>query len=295
MANRPVQPAGSRAALGEATGGKCPGDMPVTASSQTLAAPGAEGEDAVVDFRPATATRLARSRALAESRRAERLFNANEPREGMARLAISLRRQPADPLAATRLAAALLQREWARPLFELGPHAGQVLQTAWSPDGAVILTAGADGQLRAWDAAGGAALPGSWIHGPAACLWLAWSAAGASAGFTAATVARGAVREEVFYNVPGHRLGDLYASPNWPAAPRRFSGEGRGFSLPHARRPTAWAAIGQPSRLHCSSLGSTTTSSSRSTGQPKRRRSSARAAWRMLRIFCAPTPMSIRW
>jgi hypothetical protein len=44
-------------------------------------------------------------------------------------------------------------------------------------------------------------------------------AAGASAGFTAATTARGTLREEVFYGVHGHRLGELYLDAKWPSAP----------------------------------------------------------------------------
>jgi len=126
-----------------------------------------------------TAERLLDELTLSDHRRTEQVFDSNEPREAMAHLATSLRRRPADRLAATRLAAALIQRVWPRPVAELGPHEGHVLQAAWSPDGGLILTADAGGHLRAWNGATGAAWPGGeWRHGPAECYWLKWSADG---------------------------------------------------------------------------------------------------------------------
>lgn len=124
------------------------------------------------------AGRLLHELVLAENRGAELLFSANEAREAMARLAGTLRRSPGDALAATRLAAALTQRVWARPLIEVGRQDGQILHADWSPDGRVVVTADEKGALRLWDVATGDALAGEWRHGPEPCHWLGWSADG---------------------------------------------------------------------------------------------------------------------
>lgn len=97
---------------------------------------------------------------------AQTLFAANEPRDALAFLARTLRREPANRPATARLVAGLIQRRWPRPLFQLGNHPGYVLRTAWSPDGSTILTAGDDGVIRAWSAATGQRRTNTWTVTP---------------------------------------------------------------------------------------------------------------------------------
>ncbi len=93
-------------------------------------------------------TRLADTVGLLELERAESFFRDGDAGLGVAHLAATLRRDPANRIAASRLVSALIHRNWA--LHDSPPlaHLERVVSARFSPDGENVLTASWDGSAR---------------------------------------------------------------------------------------------------------------------------------------------------
>jgi WD40 repeat protein/serine/threonine protein kinase len=93
-----------------------------------------------------------------ELERAEGFFRAGDAALGSAHLAAILRRDPSNPIVASRLLSALLHRSWA---LRIGPpmtHAQAAETVFFSPDGRHLLSASSDATAKIWDVATGKAI-----------------------------------------------------------------------------------------------------------------------------------------
>jgi eukaryotic-like serine/threonine-protein kinase len=97
----------------------------------------------------------------------DELLRANDPAMTLARLARLLRWNPTNSVAAERLMALLVQRDFAFPLMPALQHDGPVTATEFSPDGRLIVTASQDGTARLWDASSGQPVGTPMRHGAA--------------------------------------------------------------------------------------------------------------------------------
>ena len=92
--------------------------------------------------------RLADTVSLLELERAEGIFRAGDAGLGVAHLAATLRRDPANRIAANRLVSALLHRTWNLPESRPGQHTERVVSARFSPDQQHVLSASWDGTAQ---------------------------------------------------------------------------------------------------------------------------------------------------
>ena len=95
------------------------------------------------DFQNAN-VRLADTVSLLELERAENFFRDGDAGRGVAQLAATLRRDPANRIAASRLVSALMHRNWAAPDSIAAQHAERIVSARFSPDSENVLTASWD-------------------------------------------------------------------------------------------------------------------------------------------------------
>jgi eukaryotic-like serine/threonine-protein kinase len=93
---------------------------------------------------------LQESVTILELQRAEQSFHSGDANMGLAQLAVVLRRDPSNHIAAERILSALLHRNWVLPVGEILRHPSFVSSVAFSPDGQNLATACEDGYARVW-------------------------------------------------------------------------------------------------------------------------------------------------
>ena len=87
-----------------------------------------------------------------------------KPAEGLAYLASSLRHDPKNQAAQTRLVSMLASRAWMVPVGSPLKHSGNVVKVVFSPDGKFVLTASYDGTATLWNAKTGEKIRGMGKH-----------------------------------------------------------------------------------------------------------------------------------
>jgi WD40 repeat protein/serine/threonine protein kinase len=97
-------------------------------------------------------SRLADTVSVLELRRAEGLFRSGDSSMALAQLAVLLRRDPSNHIAAARIISALTYRNWVLPGSDPLPHPGFVSCLGSSRSGRYLVTGCADGFVRVWDA-----------------------------------------------------------------------------------------------------------------------------------------------
>lgn len=113
----------------------------------------------------------------AENTRADDLFGSAQPREAMALLAQTLRRDSDNAYAQHRIVAALTQRSWARLEREF-PTPIPLSQIAWSPNGSNLVSAGPSGAVHLWEASRGPDPVPRWTQPPGPVRSLGYSPSG---------------------------------------------------------------------------------------------------------------------
>lgn len=114
-----------------------------------------------------------------EWRRTVQLLSESDRSPGLAHLARMLRRDPANPMLASMAISALEQSRLATPVARSIIHGKNIiiLQARLSPDAQRIVTAGADGTARLWDAETSSPVGSIMQHG-GVVRWVAFSADG---------------------------------------------------------------------------------------------------------------------
>ncbi|MCW5560114.1 MAG: hypothetical protein KIT22_20035, partial [Verrucomicrobiae bacterium] len=95
---------------------------------------------------------------------AEEMFHRGDTRQALGNLVRVLREDPHDNLAANRLMSALTYRRFPLPVTPPLTHAAAIKDARFSPDGAVVVTASADGTAQLWNAQSGERLGQPMAH-----------------------------------------------------------------------------------------------------------------------------------
>ncbi len=93
-----------------------------------------------------------------ELQRAENFFRNGDAGTAVAHLAAMLRRDPSNPIAASRLISALVHRNWALRAPATMHHNGPIETLCFSPNGRHILSASRDQTAKIWDVSTGKAV-----------------------------------------------------------------------------------------------------------------------------------------
>jgi WD40 repeat protein/serine/threonine protein kinase len=106
---------------------------------------------------------LAQMQAI-EVRRAEEYYLADDRRNMLPYLALVLRQNPTNPIAAERLFSTLSHRNWARLACPPMMHSNRVTFALFSNDGTRVVTSSSDNTACVWDAATGQRVAGPFVH-----------------------------------------------------------------------------------------------------------------------------------
>ena len=131
----------------------------IVSTSQAIRARRAEREQIRLGWQAQTANRDLRDTVSSlELQRAENFFRNGDAGTAVAHLAATLRRDPSNRIAATRLVSALAHRNWALRLPVTMRHADHVETVSLSPDGRHVLSASRDQTAKIWDPSTGQSL-----------------------------------------------------------------------------------------------------------------------------------------
>jgi WD40 repeat protein/serine/threonine protein kinase/tetratricopeptide (TPR) repeat protein len=106
---------------------------------------------------------LAQNQAI-ELRRAEDYYEAGDRRSMLPHLALVLRQNPSNRIAAERLFSTLSHRNWARLACPPLMHSNRVTSAMFSRDGKWVVSSAADNTAWVWDASTGQPVAGPFVH-----------------------------------------------------------------------------------------------------------------------------------